>query len=244
MKVTFLGVGSAFDEEHTNISMILEAGGKNLLLDCGYSVPHALFRYNDDPDFLDAIWISHPHADHYYGLGMLIRLKTNGREKPLTILTRPDIREYIESIIALSYPGSYSDLPFDLEFVEFEEEVEWEGLSLSTAPTEHPVPNRALRVEDGESAFCYSGDGMFTDESKELYNGADLLVHESFTVEERVENHGNVRDVADLMDGLGVKKFAAVHLRSDVRRESDVEKYIDNRDEDIILPSEGDVLEF
>lgn len=244
MKATFLGVGSAFDEEHNNISMVLEAAGKNILLDCGYAVPHALFTYEDDPDFLDAIWISHPHADHYFGLGMLIRLKSDERTKPLVILTRPEIREKIEQVIELSYPGSYDEMPFEITYHEFEEETMWEGINFSIAPTEHPVPNKALRVEAEGKVFCYSGDGMFTPQSKELFRDCDLLVHETFTITEKVENHGNIKDVADMAREVGVKNLAVVHLRNDVRKDlKSVKEFLNEKDEETLLPVEGDVLE-
>ncbi len=61
--VTWVGVGSAVDQDPANTTMLMR-GGANLLLDCGYAVPHAFWSLAEvpesrDPNFLDAIWLSH-----------------------------------------------------------------------------------------------------------------------------------------------------------------------------------------
>ncbi|MEF9476067.1 MAG: hypothetical protein L0958_05190 [Candidatus Mariimomonas ferrooxydans] len=64
MEIVFLGVGEAFDETVPNNSHVV-LSDTTILLDCGYSVPAQLWKYNANPSFLDAIYISHRHADHY-----------------------------------------------------------------------------------------------------------------------------------------------------------------------------------
>ncbi len=39
MKIIFLGVGEAFDENLPNNSQLVMSGKTNLLLDCGFTVP-------------------------------------------------------------------------------------------------------------------------------------------------------------------------------------------------------------
>ncbi len=56
MKVIFLGVGEACDERVPNNSHLILSDTK-LLLDCGYSAPPQLWKYNPDASFLDAIYI-------------------------------------------------------------------------------------------------------------------------------------------------------------------------------------------
>ena len=71
MKVVFIGVGEAGDENYPNNSSIILSDTK-LLLDCGFAVPQQLWRYNADQDLVDAIYISHMHADHYFGIPVLL----------------------------------------------------------------------------------------------------------------------------------------------------------------------------
>ena len=39
MKVTFLGVGEAFDENNTHTCILVEAAGRRMLVDCGATAP-------------------------------------------------------------------------------------------------------------------------------------------------------------------------------------------------------------
>jgi glyoxylase-like metal-dependent hydrolase (beta-lactamase superfamily II) len=68
MKITFIGTGSAFSKNHGNSSAIIEADGRKLLIDCGRTVPDALpatgMRWHD----IDALYVSHAHADHAGGI--------------------------------------------------------------------------------------------------------------------------------------------------------------------------------
>lgn len=74
MKIKFLGVGPAFTTaEHYQSNMLITAGsGKRILIDCGSDIRFSLreagiqFRYFGRE--IDAIYVSHLHADHIGGL--------------------------------------------------------------------------------------------------------------------------------------------------------------------------------
>jgi ribonuclease BN (tRNA processing enzyme) len=68
MKLTFLGVGSAFNLDNWQSNMLLQAGGKNLLIDAGGDIRHALKDAGLSSVDIDAIYVSHLHADHCHGL--------------------------------------------------------------------------------------------------------------------------------------------------------------------------------
>ncbi len=234
MRLTFLGVGEAFDEDHTNISMVLETDTVDILLDCGYSVPHAYWNHGAD---VDAIWVSHAHADHYYGLGpLLTRMKEEGRQRPVHILTRGCIKASLERGIEQAYPGALDDAPYAIEYRVFEDDLVFDGLEIAIAPTVHAVPNKAIRIE-GESTVCYSGDGEITDASAALFHGADFLVHEAYTVEEAVENHSCIADVAELKQEQDVDRAAVVHIQRDHRTEH-AKRFA--RERDLLVPEDGD----
>ena len=75
MKVIFLGVGEAFDEDVPNNSHLIETGKTKILLDCGMTATPQVWKYNKDQNFIDSVYISHWHADHYFGLpGLLLRM--------------------------------------------------------------------------------------------------------------------------------------------------------------------------
>lgn len=74
MRLMFLGVSSALTAGYKNFNsnMLLTSDSqKNLLIDCGYDVKHALFEKNLSHKDIDAVYISHLHADHVGGLEWL-----------------------------------------------------------------------------------------------------------------------------------------------------------------------------
>jgi ribonuclease BN (tRNA processing enzyme) len=63
MELKFLGTGSAFATEHFQSNLVLENNGKTLLIDAGGTVHLALRATNIPLDALDAVYITHRHAD-------------------------------------------------------------------------------------------------------------------------------------------------------------------------------------
>jgi ribonuclease BN (tRNA processing enzyme) len=113
VKVQFVGVGEAFDETLSNNSQILEWDNTRLLIDCGYSVPHALWKMHPEPEYLDAIYISHRHADHYFGLpSYLVRLAEDGRKRDIEIICSQELKTVILEMIDYAYLGVLSHLVF------------------------------------------------------------------------------------------------------------------------------------
>ncbi|AIW03283.1 metal-dependent hydrolase [Bacillus phage Mater] len=69
IKVTMIGVGSAFSKRFHNTSALVHfPNGYNLLLDCGHSVPQGLHEQGIELNNVNGVFISHLHADHIGGL--------------------------------------------------------------------------------------------------------------------------------------------------------------------------------
>jgi hypothetical protein len=68
MRVTWNGTGSAWSRLYGNASAVVESGGKRLLIDCGHTVPSRLEEIGLTLRDIDAVFISHLHGDHIYGL--------------------------------------------------------------------------------------------------------------------------------------------------------------------------------
>ncbi len=248
MKIYFLGVGEAVDEKYPNNSHILSHNESNILFDCGYSIPHVLWNYNSDVNFLDAIYISHPHADHYFGLPLLfVRMWEGQRTKPLTIITEKGNKKLIEELADYAYKGFYSDFSYEINFLEVEDgaEIEYSGLQMNFAPTAHTINNLAVSVSDGNKKYCYSGDGENTEKAEEIYKGSDLLIHESYLPHEKKWGHACACDVIPMTDRIGVKNLALTHLHRDFRRTqlAEIEKYTGESKSNIFVPEPGESFE-
>lgn len=74
MQLKFLGVSAAFavgkDKFNSNM-LITSDSGKNLLIDCGTDVRHSLYKQKLTHSDINAVYISHLHADHVGGLEWL-----------------------------------------------------------------------------------------------------------------------------------------------------------------------------
>jgi ribonuclease BN (tRNA processing enzyme) len=240
MKIVFLGVGEACDEAQPNNSHLV-ISGTILLLDCGYSTPPQLWRYNPDPSFLDAIYITHRHADHYFGIPpLLVRLWEERRTKPLTIICQKGLKGPIEELIEYGYKGLYTKLSFSLNFFEIEEgrQYRFNEFTIESAPTNHSVTNLAIRISDGKNTVCFSGDGKFNSKTEGLYRGADLVIHEAYLLEGDHPNHACIMELIDMAKRNGIGCLALTHLQRDMRR-SDIETIramIEKEDIKIIIP--------
>jgi ribonuclease BN (tRNA processing enzyme) len=239
-EVAVLGCGEAFDERYTNTSLLVRVDGKTILLDCGYSAPAPLWNAVADPNEIDLIYISHAHADHCFGLpAVLGRMWEDGRTKPLVILSQPTLLAQLRGSMDSGYPGLAARFQYPIEHREATPGApqEWEGVEFAFAPTRHSVTNLAIRVEAGAGKFCYSGDGQFTDESRALFAGADLLVHEAYSFEPS-PIHGDFAGVIGMAAEQNVRRLALVHIQRKVRREQG-ERI---RALDAVVPEPGDRL--
>ncbi len=223
MKITFLGVGSASDPNYPNVSIFVEARKAKLLLDCGTTITYNLLSRKDVLLETDAIYISHRHADHYFGLPtVLLRMNDDGRKKPLAIIGYSGTQVFVKQILKLAYStlfGGHADLGYPLEFLEFEKKKEFRGLKLELAPSIHPEINHAIKITEDGKSIAYSGDGMFTPEGERMYAGCDLLIHESYSIDEPAEGHAMAADIIRMAKERSVKAVALVHFGSEVRKE-------------------------
>jgi ribonuclease BN (tRNA processing enzyme) len=82
MKIQFLGVGDQFSvHDQYQSNMVITAGsGAKILVDCGGDVKYSLMECKINPTDIDAVYISHLHADHIGGLEWLALSTYFGRE--------------------------------------------------------------------------------------------------------------------------------------------------------------------
>jgi len=188
MRVKFLGSSEAFHDTKCNVSMLVESGIK-LLLDCGYNVPQKVWQESGDKDLLDAVFVSHFHADHVSGLPMLImRMRQGKRTKPLTLIGPAGFEKSFRELYELIYKGFFEASGFDIKFIEAKggDAVDLADMKLAFADANHLVgtkyfvPTLAIRVSSGSGSMCYSSDTVFTDRIVDLAKGCNILVHDSY----------------------------------------------------------------
>ena len=245
MQTLVLGCGEAFDQELFNTSLLVRTGQAVLLLDCGFSIPPRVWQCVADTNEIDAVYISHAHADHFFGMPALLgRLWEDGRTKPLTIISQAAVLEDVRTALELGYRGLSARFKYEMNFVVATagEVVEAHGARFSFGQTRHSVSNLAVRIEADGRVLSYSGDGMFLEASRRLYAGADIVVHEAYFFEES-PIHADIGAVIAMAEEDGVRQVALVHVQRDVRRRPErIEEAIARARTQVTMPQPGDVL--
>ncbi|MDE6647997.1 MAG: ribonuclease Z [Prevotella sp.] len=141
-KVHILGCGSALPTlKHFPSAQVVEVRGKLFLLDCGEGTQIQLRRSRLRFTKISAVFISHVHGDHCFGLiGMLSTFGLLGRTARLTVYAP---RELIE-MTCRQMDLFCRDLDYEVEFCEVDttrQQVVYEDRSLTveTLPLEHRV---------------------------------------------------------------------------------------------------------
>ena len=99
MEAFILGCGGMMPLPYRHLtSVLLRREGNLFLFDCGEGTQVSLRRLNLKWKKIDAIFISHTHADHVTGLpGILMLSAQVDRTEPLYIYGPPKIKEYVET---------------------------------------------------------------------------------------------------------------------------------------------------
>jgi len=251
MQVEFLGVGEACDETLPNTSLLVTTAGDyahRILLDCGFTAAPRLFTSLQEPEALDAVWVSHIHGDHLFGLPLLLlRLWEMGRRRDLILAGQEGMGDRARRIAELAYPGLMDKLGFILDVREVEpgHPAQMLDITWTAAQTLHSRRNLALRLDCGGSSLYYSGDGPPSAESEDMARGCGLMVHEAYTVEDRIPGHATVFECLDFARRTGARTLALVHMQRQERKRRGEELKRDLREEEdmkALLPEPGDVL--
>lgn len=115
-------------------ALLLRAGGDRILFDCGEGTQRQLLRSVGLLD-LDAIFLTHLHADHWLGLpGMLKSFDLRDRERELLVYGPPGMAMLLGSVRA-----AYGRLGYPLEVVELEagDALEWDGYEVEAFNVSH-----------------------------------------------------------------------------------------------------------
>ena len=216
MKVVFLGNGEAFDERYPNHSHLVFSDKTVLMLDCGDSAVRQLWKYTKDYSLIDALYITHRHSDHLFGIPALLgRMLEEGRKKDLTIICSGQLREDIERLTEHAYFGINS-YGFKINFTIAEDgkKAKFNDLKLSFTKTGHTAYNLAIRIDDGKKVVCYSGDGPIDDQDKEkIYKNADILMHECYMFDKKFPGHVVAVDLFEMAKRQKVKCLALAHFK-------------------------------
>ena len=139
LNITLPGTGGTMPLKNRWLSScILSLNGHSILIDCGEGTQIALKNTGHKFKSVDAICITHFHADHILGLpGFLLTMSNEGRTEPVTIFG-PEGIEYVVKRLCVVAPY----LTFDINFEEIKSFDSFYKKQLIITPfrTKHSIP--------------------------------------------------------------------------------------------------------
>ncbi|KIF81413.1 ribonuclease Z [Noviherbaspirillum autotrophicum] len=153
MDLLFLGTSSGTPTKARNVTalaLIEETGRDWYLVDCGEGTQHQLLHTSLSPNDLQAIFVTHVHGDHCYGLpGLLASAGMLGRTTPLHIVAPHGIEDWIRSTQRLTQLS----LPYELQFTATESLGNWAmgSFLVDAVALSHRVPSYAYRFTEARA---------------------------------------------------------------------------------------------
>lgn len=265
-KFTLNILGSASAKPHLNrasSAQLLQAAEHLFLIDCAEGTQLSILRQNArlkewasankvqgikrlSKTQLDAIFISHIHGDHMFGLfPLLSTMSLTGRTKPLKIFG-PNA---LGSVLTF-YKSFWGDKdPFEVDFVPLkmkspETVLELPGFEVQAFPLKHgietygfifrEVPPCIYRKEPFRPrSYAYCSDTAPFPELCGWVKGVDLLYHEgTYMPADRLKAaaryHSTTEDAARCALDAGVGKLLLGHYSSSVKEEDIHASYVES----------------
>ncbi|GJG67415.1 ribonuclease Z [Prevotella lacticifex] len=142
-KIHILGCGSALPTlRHNASSQIVEIRGKMFMVDCAEGTQMQLRRSKINFQRIQAVFISHMHGDHCFGLiGMISTFGLMGRTAPLDVYATKELGPVLDMLMK-SFCNDYS---FEVRFHAIDTKqnaviYDDRSLTVETIPLQHRVP--------------------------------------------------------------------------------------------------------
>lgn len=214
MKWTVLGYQSPFPGPNgATPGYLLEAKGKKILIDCGSGVlaqlSKTLFPYE-----LDAVILSHLHADHIADIWVLqYALKIAERNydyfQPLPVWMPDQPKRWFDMIRAK--PLMKIQVITEKSGIDF-----GSGLTVKFHRTDHAIPCYAMEFCDGKTTLLYGADSGPSTLWEQMGTGHDLVVLEATYLKENLPSnlsgHLSARQAGQVAETMKAKSLLLTHL--------------------------------
>jgi len=121
-KVVFLGTGAGMPTKERNVAslaVILNDSGDFWLFDCGEGTQHRIGSVGLKLSKLKAVFITHLHGDHLFGLpGLLATRGLQGVERKIDLFGPIGLENYLDS--CFDYSGTFIPYPYQIHHIEKE----------------------------------------------------------------------------------------------------------------------------
>ncbi len=222
MKIKFLGTGAAIaTSRRDNTSLLAEYNGRKILFDCPGSVVSKLAGLNTDFRNIDAVFISHFHPDHVYGLPSLIHSLKPGGTYP-EIFVPEKLYQKTSDLLKIFNPDKTA------EITPISAGGTIAKLNMKFFKTNHTPDSLGIKVETKEKILIYTADTGPVKDGTSIFSGADALIHDCYAlskfkkeIPELDKTHSSALKVGEIAAAAEVKKLFCVHFSGEVNFSDD-----------------------
>lgn len=160
-----IGTGNAFAKNYFNNNALIESVQEKILIDCGTTLPFALYQQGFSFNDLDGVIVSHIHADHIGGLEIYAyQMKYQYKRIPklyiannlLDILWHNSLKGGLQQTDDETIHDYFNVIPLEPN----KDYTIASGLNIKLIPTRH-IPNRSSYSLLLNESFFYSADCIF-----------------------------------------------------------------------------------
>ncbi|MGW3566883.1 MBL fold metallo-hydrolase [Streptomyces sp. NPDC000941] len=218
LRLTVLGCATPYPSTDNPCSgYLVTSGDTRIWVDAGTGTLSPLQRHVR-LDELDAIWISHLHADHsadlltaYYGaLFADIQLAA-----PIPLYGPPGIADRLAHFLTNTSERSPVESAFAIDELHDGHQVRVGALTLTSRAVAHGIPAFALRAEADGRSLVYSGDTAPCPSLTSLAEGCDVLLCEAESAERPSSGeqvHHTPEDTGDTARAAGAGRLIVTHV--------------------------------
>jgi ribonuclease BN (tRNA processing enzyme) len=234
VRITVLGKSPSWQDAGGACSgYLVEEGDYALLLDCGNGVFSKLRRFCDYID-LDAVIISHLHADHFLDLVPFSYALTYApRQQPVPVAGWPGTehparpllyaptgaREMFRQIVGCWGNEDLIEHAFDLHHYEMPGALQVGPFSVRFCEVPHYMETAAVELSNGGGRLTYSADCRPNDELVRFASGTDmLLIEATLPRPERSGQRGHLtpREAGDHGRRAGAHRLVITHISDEL----------------------------
>lgn len=219
MELIVIGSGTGVPSQRRGSPCLaVKAAGRLLVLDLGAGSLRAMLQWGLNFNQIDILALSHRHPDHVGDLVPLLFATRYAlgytRQEPFWLLAARGFADFLARLGSafdhwVEPPESLMNLR-ELS-PEGPDGMEWEGLTVKSAPTEHTAGSLAFRIEADSQTLVYSGDTDINDSLVALAGGADLLVLEAANPF-KVPGHLTPGEAGRLATRAGARRLLLTHF--------------------------------
>ncbi|HWO94066.1 MAG TPA: MBL fold metallo-hydrolase, partial [Dehalococcoidia bacterium] len=182
LSITFLGSGNAFAPGRLWNAFLVN---DRYLFDPSPAALPQMKALEKRPNDVELIFVSHFHADHWFGLPFLLLDYVYGdRRVPLTVIGPPGIEERVRMVTEAGFPrvADEAATKFGVRWVEIDDGAEGEagGVRYEVREVVHAKQLQCFgfRTRIAGRTLAYSGDTILCQALVPLALGADVFVVE------------------------------------------------------------------